>query len=202
MKKILMTVMACVCATGFAQTASEDIQAKLNAMRTMSASFTQKVTAGNREVSQSSGSMALSRPGKFRWETKRPLEQVVVADSQKLWVYDVDLEQVTVKKQEKGLGGTPGLFLSGNSDSVNRDFTVTSETKNKTQIFDLKAKSSKENYQRVKLIYTQNQLTAIEFFDQLGQHTVIKLTNIKSNPKLADKLFQFKPPKGVDVVDQ
>lgn len=202
MKKIIGLVLAVFVTNVFADTASDMAQAKLNGIRTMSAKFVQVVKAGKREVSNSSGIMALSRPGRFRWETQSPLEQVVVADSEKLWVYDIDLEQVTVKKQEKGLGGTPGLFLSGYDDTVARDFTVTEKTDGKNQIFHLKAKSAKENYQQLKLVFNGDMLTSIEFWDQLGQHTVVKLSRIKNNVKLAPKLFQFKPPKGVDVVDQ
>lgn len=201
MKKLMIMAIMLITTTAFSQTPAEEIQAKLNAMHTMSASFNQTVTAGKREVSQTSGMMALARPGRFRWETKSPLEQVIIADGQQLWVYDIDLQQVTVKKQDKGVGGTPGLFLSGNN-TVARDFTVNVTVKNNTKTFDLHAKSNKESYQQVKLIYKGDVLNTIEFFDQLGQHTIVKLSRIKTNPKLANQLFQFKPPKGVDVVKQ
>lgn len=202
MKKVIATFAYLFTTLVLAQTPAEEVQNKLNSMRTMSAKFNQTITAGKRQVSQSSGTMALSRPGHFRWQTNSPLEQLVVADGNKLWVYDIDLEQVTVKKQEKGLGGTPGLFLSGYDNTVTRDFIVSASTQGANQVFDLKAKSNKENYQQVKLIYNGKTLNAIEFFDQLGQHTVVKLSNIKSNLKLADTLFQFNPPKGTDIVTQ
>lgn len=184
------------------QTSGELLQAKLNAIRSMTADFKQVVKAKQREVSRSSGTMALERPGRFRWQTKQPMEQLVVADGKKMWVYDVDLEQVTVKKQEKGLGGTAALFLSGYDDTVARDFDVTQKNEGKTIIFNLKSKSSKANFQRIKLVFTADNLTGLELHDQLGQITTVKLNQIKSNPKLAVKLFQFKPPKGVDIVKQ
>jgi len=202
MKKYMALLLATVVTNSFAQTTAEELQTKLNAIRTMSANFNQTVQAGKRQVSESSGTMALSRPGKFRWQTKDPMEQLVVADSKNLWVYDVDLEQVTVKTQETGLGGTPGLFLSGYNDRVTRDFEVKKDDNAKADTFDLKAKSKKENFQRVKLTFKGAQLSGIEFYDQLGQHTVVKLSNIKNNPTLSAGLFQFKPPKGVDVVKQ
>lgn len=186
----------------FAETASDEVQAKLNAIRSMSATFTQVVKAGNRELSNSYGVMALNRPGRFRWETKSPLAQLVVADSKKIWIYDVDLEQVSVKKQEKGIGGTPALFLSGYDNTVARDFNVSKAEKGKLSVFTMKAKSSKENYQQVILSFNNDVLSLIEFYDQLGQHTVIRLTKVKNNPVLATDLFHFKPPKGVDVVQQ
>jgi len=202
MKKCAVLLAVLLINTAWGQSASEAVQARLNAIRSMTANFTQVVKAGKRSVSDSSGSMALSRPGRFRWQTIDPMEQLVVADSQKMWVYDVDLEQVTVKKQEKGLGGTPALFLSGYDDTVARDFDVTETTKGDKARFELHAKSGKENYQRVILTFNGEQLDKIEFYDQLGQHTTVNLSKVKTNPKLADSLFQFKPPKGVDVVKQ
>ncbi len=202
MKKILIGLLLTCSGAAFTQTPAELLQTKLNAIRSMTADFNQVVKAKHKEVSRSSGTMALERPGRFRWQTKSPMAQLVVADGQKMWVYDVDLEQVSVKKQEKGLGGTAALFLSGYDDTVTRDFDVAEKSEGKTIIFDLKSKSPKANFQRIKLIFTADALTGLELHDQLGQVTSVKLSQIKSNPKLAAKLFQFKPPKGVDVVKQ
>lgn len=186
----------------FCATADATLQAKLNAIRTMSASFQQVVHAKKREISRSSGTMALSRPGRFRWQTKQPMQQLVIADGQHLWVYDKLLEQVTVKKQGKGLGGTAALFLSGYDNTVAHDFDVTALTKENKDYFDLRAKSNKANFQRVKLIFVGDTLTGLELFDQLGQKTDVMLSQIKNNPNLAATTFKFNPPKGVDVVNQ
>lgn len=202
MKSLFLIILCSFSCVAFSQTSEELLQSKLNAMRTMTANFNQIVKAKKREVSRSSGTMALQRPGRFRWQTRDPMEQLIVADGQKMWVYDVDLEQVTVKKQEKGLGGTAALFLSGYNNTITKDFEVSEKTAGKVITFDLKAKSSKENFQRIKLIFTQDNLTGLELYDQLGQITFVKLAQIKSNPQLAAKLFQFKPPKGVDIVSQ
>ena len=140
--------------------------------------------------------------GMLCWQTKSPLAQLVVADGQHLWIYDVDLEQVTVKKQEKGLGGTAALFLSGYGDTVTRDFDVTTYNKGNKAYFDLHSKSSKANFQRVKLVFVGDELSGLELYDQLGQHTTVVLTNIKNNTTLSPALFKFKTPKGVDVVEQ
>lgn len=202
MKKLALLMILCCSNLVFAQTPGELLQSKLNAIRSMSANFKQIVKAKKREVSRSSGIMALERPGRFRWETKSPMEQLVIADGKKMWVYDTDLEQVTVKKQDKGLGGTAALFLSGYDDTVTKDFDVTQKDEGKLSIFDLQAKSSKANFQRIKMTFTQHDLTGLELYDQLGQITTVTLSGIKANPKLDQKLFQFKPPKGVDVVNQ
>jgi outer membrane lipoprotein carrier protein len=202
MKKIFLILLCSFSGYVWSQSEGESLQTKLNAIRTMTANFNQVVKAKQKEVSSSSGSMAIQRPGHFRWQTEDPMEQLIVADGQNMWVYDPDLEQVTVKKQEKGLGGTAALFLSGYDDSVAKDFDVQESSSGTVTTFDLKAKSSKENFQRIKLIFTKDDLTALELYDQLGQVTSVKLVQIKSNPKLSVKLFQFKPPKGVDIVQQ
>lgn len=202
MKKLFLVLLLGCSSVVFSQTSGELLQTKLNAIRSMTANFNQVVKAKKREVSRSTGTMALERPGRFRWQTKSPMEQLVIADGKKMWVYDTDLEQVTVKKQDKGLGGTAALFLSGYDDTVTKDFDVTQRDEGKLSTFDLKAKSSKANFQHIKMIFTQNDLTGLELHDQLGQITTVKLSGIKANPKLEQKLFQFKPPKGVDVVQQ
>lgn len=202
MNKLLFVLLFAASGTLFSQTPAELLQSKLNSMRTMSAQFNQIVKAKRTEVSRSSGTMALERPGRFRWQTTEPMEQLIVADGHNMWVYDVDLEQVTVKKQDKGLGGTAALFLSGYDDTVAKDFDVATTAKGKIISFNLKAKSSKENFQQIKLIFNQDNLTGLELHDQLGQITYVTLNKIKANPKLAAQLFQFKPPKGTDVVQQ
>ena len=201
-KTFLVAVSIMLSTTAFSQTADEILQGKLNAIRSMSATFKQVVKAKQRVVSRSSGTMALERPGRFRWQTKDPMEQLMVADGQRIWVYDTDLEQVTVKKQDKGLGGTAALFLSGYDNTVTRDFTVTQSGSSENPVFDLESKSSKANFQRIKLTFHQELLSGLELYDQLGQITTVQLSQAKLNPKLAAALFQFKPPKGVDVVQQ
>ncbi|ARB93842.1 outer membrane lipoprotein chaperone LolA [Legionella longbeachae] len=202
MKKIFIALLLSISTTVFCQTPGELLQAKLNGIRAMTANFKQSVKAKHRVVSRSSGTMALQRPGRFRWQTAQPMAQLMVADGQRIWVYDKDLEQVTVKKQSKGLGGTAALFLSGYDDTVTRDFNVSQTGVGDELVFDLKSKSSKASFQRIKLNFRQDLLTGLELYDQLGQVTTVQLSQIKLNPKLASNMFQFKTPKGVDVVQQ
>lgn len=202
MKKFVLCFLLLSTTPAFCDAVSETLQARLNAMHTMSATFDQVVNAKKREVSHSSGMMALARPGQFRWQTEKPLAQWVIADGHDFWVYDIDLEQVTVKRQDKSLGGTAALFLSGYNNSVTRDYDVTVKKSGDIDCFDLHAKSAKENFQRMKLSFDGDALIGIELFDQLGQHTNVHLSNIKTNPTLSSTLFKFKIPKGVDVVEQ
>lgn len=202
MKKNLFIFLLGFTAQAYSTSGHDALQLKLNAIRSMTAHFNQVVKAQKREVSRSSGTMALLRPGHFRWQTQDPLAQLLIADGRHLWIYDVDLEQVTVKKQDKALDGAAGLFLSGYNDTLARDFDVTVNIEGNKNYFDLHAKSSKTNFQRVKLMFEGEALTGIELFDQLGQDTDVHLDHIKLNPELVKTLFEFKIPKGVDVVEQ
>ena len=182
--------------------AANQLTQRLNALHTMSAQFNQEILSKKHVISHSSGTMGIQRPGKFRWDTKSPMAQRVIADGKHIWIYDVDLEQVTVKKQSKGLGGTPGLFLSGYDNTVARDFSVSMSQKGGLELYDLMPKSRKDSFQHVQLGFKGNALYSIDLYDQLGQHTKVKLYNIKVNPHLPGKMFSFSPPKGTDVVHQ
>ena len=94
-----MRLFLSISTSAFCQAPGDLLQTKLNDIRTMTATFKQTVKAKHRVVSRSSGTMALQRPGRFRWQTVQPMTQLMVADGQQIWVYDKDLEQVTVKKQ-------------------------------------------------------------------------------------------------------
>jgi outer membrane lipoprotein carrier protein len=202
MKKWLSLLLSMGLTATWASAPAEDLQGRLNAMKAMQANFKQVVKTKKKIIAQSSGTMALQRPGRFRWETKSPMAQLIVADGKKMWIYDVDLEQVTVKKQDKGIGGTAALFLSGYDDTVSRNFDVTNTSEGKSQHFYLKSKSKKDSFQQVEMVFDGNNLQSLKLFDQLGQVTDVKLSAIKNNVELNSQLFSFKPPKGVDVVQQ
>jgi outer membrane lipoprotein carrier protein len=202
--KWMVYSLACflVAVQGFASSEGDEVQKKLNAMTSMSAHFKQVVRAKKRVLSTSTGNMAFQRPGRFLWNTEDPMAQTVIADGDFIWVYDVDLEQVTVKKQSDGVGQTAALFLSGSHHTVNEEFSVKRQVDGIAIRYELTSKSSKANFQKVALVFEKDRLTAIELDDQLGQHTAVRLSAIKVNPTFPKKLFEFKPPKGVDVVRQ
>lgn len=186
----------------YAETNESDLQTKLTSIRTLHAHFKQDIQAKKRRVGTSSGTMALSRPGLFRWQTNQPSAQLVVADGRHIWIYDKELEQVSVKKQTSSLGGTAALFLSEDPAAVTRDFEVSKIADEPETIFSLKARSVKANFEKVQLVFNKQALHTITLYDQLGQRTTITLSQVQTNQKLASKLFHFTVPKGVDVVQQ
>lgn len=185
-----------------AQTASEQLQQKLQAIQTMSAAFKQVVKAKGRDVSHSQGTMALAKPNQFRWHIKEPMEQLIVADGKRLWVYDVELEQVTVKSQQKNTQATVALFLSEDASTVKRDFFVQVSRGLDGEVFKLKAVSEKTTFPEVVLAFKKESLKRIELLDKLGQRTEVQLSQVKNNQSLDRHLFEFTPPKHVDVVQQ
>jgi outer membrane lipoprotein carrier protein len=202
MKKLILSLLLIAWANSYAEDAGSVLQHKLNSLSSMKANFSQTVKTKKEVLQRSKGTFWLQRPGKFRWYTRTPSSQLIVADGAKLWIFDKDLEQVTVKKQEKGLGGTPALFLSGYDDTVKRDFTVSEKKSGKRDVFELNPKSKRSDFEEVKLVYQNDVLKEIHLKDHLGQLTLVKLSRVKVNPKISAKLFSFKPPKGVDVIKQ
>lgn len=108
---------------------ADALSAMLNNVHAMRADFVQTIYDNrNKAIQQSSGHMALSRPGKFRWEVVKPIPQLIIANGSRLWVYDKDLEQVTIRVLQEGAGDAPALLLSHVNTQIGKDFTV-SETK-------------------------------------------------------------------------
>ncbi|MDF1758289.1 MAG: outer membrane lipoprotein chaperone LolA [Legionellaceae bacterium] len=202
LKKILLWSLLLWTPVLLAGTSADELQKRLNAIKTMQASFKQVVSAKKQDTANSSGSMALSRPNHFRWQTKKPMPQLLIADGKKLWMYDEELEQVSVRKQSKNIGGAAAIFLGDDNNIVQRDFYVTMKKNNKKDYYDLRARGSKASFERVKLVFDGEMLKIIELYDQLGQHTKVYLEKVKINSKLSPSLFAFIVPKGTDVVSQ
>jgi outer membrane lipoprotein carrier protein len=154
------------------------------------------------QVGQSSfGQFYLSRPGKFRWNYQKPFAQEIVSNSEKVWFYDVDLEQVTSKPLDDSLGATPALLLTG---QVNIDEKFNLEEQGKDDDLNwirLSPKNEESGFKYILIGLNHGQLGGMELSDNFGQMTRIYFSNIKLNPVLNDTLFDFKPPKNVDVFE-
>ena len=153
------------------------------------------------KIQSSSGTMALSRPGKFRWQYAAPAEQLIVTDGKKLWLYDQDLKQVTIRPAEEALQGTPAALLSQRK-TLTETFTVSDEgDANGVKKLKLVPKSKESDFQDVSLWLKNGAPVRMVFRDTLGGSTDINFTKGKTNTKLDAGLFRFTPPKGVEVID-
>jgi chaperone LolA len=171
-------------------------------LTTLQSEFVQSLVDANGKVlDESEGVMHISRPGKFRLEyTSGSNNQLYVADGKKVWIYDRDLAQVTVKKQDDALGSTPALLLSSTAP-IEKNFRVKElGFHEKLQWLELKPLKSEGNFEYVRLAMEGNTLRAMEMIDGFGQSTRLYFKTVQRNAKIADSLFKFTPPKGVDVV--
>jgi len=166
------------------------------------ADFTQVVLDQNgKRIQSASGIMQFQRPGKFRWTYQKPYEQIIVGDGEKFWLYDVDLNQVTVKKLDAALGSSPAALLSG-SNEIERDF-ILKESGSQDGLDWLQAtpKTMDSSFESILMAFNaQAELVIMELNDAFGHKTVLRFSNMQRNPKLSAQQFRFTPPKGADVL--
>ena len=165
------------------------------------AHFAQIIVDKNmKQLQQATGTMHFARPGKFRWQYDKPYEQLIVGDGSRLWVYDKDLNQVSVRKLDKALGDSPAALLAG-SNEIEKIYNLTNLGNQEGLDWVEAVPKSKENaFERIRLGFSESGLQAMELRDQFGQATVIKFAEVERNPKLSPELFKFVPPKGADVI--
>ncbi len=168
--------------------------------QTLEAGFQQTLRAYDGEVlQQTEGEFYLQRPGLFRWNYKTPYEQVIVSDGEKIWIYDVDLQQVTVQKQSSGLPATP-MSLLQDSSTLHKNFRVTPiDEKNGVYRLKLESKSGESDFSEIVIGLDDKGLRFMQLHDQFEQVTDIVFSDIAANKKLAKEIFEFIPPEGVDV---
>jgi outer membrane lipoprotein carrier protein len=173
----------------------------LEHVQSMRASFRQEIVNGNQEViEEARGRMVLKRPGRFRWDYEQPYKRVVVADGERLWLYEADLEQVTVRPLAAGLGETPAALLTGARDVLDRFEYVSSSMADHVTWVRLKPRSADSDFESVAIGFTGEKLVQLELNDRLGQQTRLYLSDIEMNAKVADDTFRFQVPDGVDVI--
>ena len=181
--------------------ATDALHAFFDEVRSLRADFSQELfdrTKG--QLQHSSGSLAIQRPGKFRWDYLRPYRQEIVADGEKLWFYDTDLEQVTVKALEEGLGSTPAYLLTGDEPLESRFAVREIDPLGGWLRVELTPKEQEGNFETIRLSFEAGELVLMEVIDGFGQTTRFHFSAVERNPLLDGDLFQFVPPPGVDVL--
>ncbi|MBN1379898.1 MAG: outer membrane lipoprotein chaperone LolA [Gammaproteobacteria bacterium] len=172
-------------------------------LKSMQADFTQTIFDDQmRQLEVSRGQVVIQKPGKFRWDYKVPYVQHIVADGEKVWLYDPELEQVTVKPMVEALGSAPIALLSGEGD-LDKQFKFT-ELGNidGRQFVQLEVKIKDTDYGLMLLALGKENMDVMELKDKLGRVTRIEFSNIKLNKNIDNKQFHFDIPKGVDVIGQ
>ncbi len=179
------------------------LRSYLGAMQDLRAEFRQEVLGVEKEVLESaSGTVILSKPGRFRWDYQTPYERVIVADGERVWFYEADLEQVTIRRMTAGLGDTPAALLTGDEAALEEFEFVSAWADADIQWLQLAPVSLEADFSTVDLGFVGSELQRIEFLDRLGQRTRLLLSGIDHSPQLAEGEFQFKIPAGVDVIGE
>jgi outer membrane lipoprotein carrier protein len=165
------------------------------------ATFDQQVTAkSGRKPQNASGTMAFSRPGKFRWTYDKPYYQLLVGDGEKLWVHDRDLNQVTVKTLGDALASTPAALLAGRNE-LEKNFDLSEGgSEDGLDWVDAKPKANEGGFEAVRIGFKDGLLRGMVLRDSFGQTTKLRFTSFERNPAIDPAQFRFTPPAGADVI--
>jgi len=183
-------------ASGLAQ-----LKAFLDGAKSGRATFRQSVVAkGARGPQESAGTFTFQRPGRFRWSYEKPYQQLIVGDGAKLWIYDRDLNQVIVRRQDATLGASPAALLAGDN-ALERNFELADAGKGDgMELIEAKPRSPETGIERVRIGFRDNFPRTMELHDTLGNVTTLTFDGFERNVTLDPAQFAFVPPKGADVV--
>lgn len=180
----------------------ETLDRFFNGLQTLQADFGQSVQDSRGQITdKSNGKLAIKKPGKFRWDYAKPNEQTIVSDGQRIWLYDPELEQVTVRRADLSLQGTPAMLLSGEGNLRDSFEVEHVEQHDGMMVINLTPKRNDTDFKLVQMALRKDQLVAMSLTDKLGQTTLLEFQQFKRNTSLSESLFKFVAPKGVDVVD-
>lgn len=202
LRSLMLAALALTAGAAQAQSAEAALSRFLDGVTSYRAQFTQEQTdERGLVVGESRGTMALARPGRFRWAYESPTEQLIVTDGVKLWLYDADLKQVTIRGAADALQGTPAALLS-QQKTLTEAFTVQDEGEAQgIRQLKLLPRSKESDFQDVTLWLKGAAPVRMKFRDTLGGATDIRFTHPETNARLAESLFRFTPPKGVELID-
>ncbi|MCE5985332.1 outer membrane lipoprotein chaperone LolA [Pseudomonas sp. LF19] len=203
-RMLLVSAMALSSASAIAADAdAARLTQLLDKSRTISANFSQLTLDGTgTQLQETTGQMAVQRPGLFYWHTDAPQEQVVVSDGKNVTLWDPDLEQATIKKLDQRLTETPALLLSGDVSKISQSFDITSKEQGEVMDFVLKPKTKDTLFDSLRLSFRRGLVNDMQLIDSVGQRTDILFTAVKANEAIPASKFKFDIPKGADVISE
>lgn len=182
--------------------AIDSLKAFVQQAHTFKAAFSQTLLDKNLQVmQQASGVMMFERPGKFRWMYEKPYQQLIVGDGSRVWFYDHDLNQVTVRQLDLAIGSSPAALLAGGS-AIERDFELAElEVHDDIEWLEAVPKAKESTFELIRMGFTPSgELREMVLRDNFGQFTLLAFTDLDTNPVLPPDLFRFTPPEGADVI--
>jgi outer membrane lipoprotein carrier protein len=179
------------------------LTALLSQAKTLTARFSQLTLDGSgTQLQETAGELSLKRPGLFRWHTDAPAEQVLVSNGQKVWLYDPDLNQVTIQVMDQRLTHTPALLLSGDVSKISENFEVSYKEGGSVVDFVLKPKAKDSLFDNLRLSFRSGVINDMQLIDSVGQRTNILFLGVKMNEPIETAQFTFAVPAGADVIEQ
>jgi len=198
---VFLGALLALAASGARASSLERFSEFISKTLTARGEFEQKIFDRNRKLLQESrGVLAFSRPGKFRWTYVKPYAQLIVGDGSRVWIYDEDLKQVTVKKLDQALGSTPAALLAGNNEAM-RSFRLSDKgARDGLEWLEALPRDKEGSFEKIRMGFGSSGLEVMELLDSFGQTTVLRFVSLERNPKLDPGLFRFSPPRGADVI--
>lgn len=181
--------------------AGTDLAARLKAIRSLDADFTQTTLATKgKSESVVLGHIQAQKPGLFRWEVRRPYVQLLVSDGRELKIFDPDLLQMTIRPVSQELSQTPALLFTGNASALQKQFSVSQKVNGASVIYTLTPKAKDSVFADLSLQFKGNEPLSMSLRDSLGQQTHIDFFRVKRNAVLPASAFKFTPPTGTDII--
>lgn len=202
--KFRFALMLVLCGAAFAARADavDTLREFVREVKSGKAQFTQTVTSPDgAKKKTSSGNFEFARPNRFRFAYTKPFEQVIVADGQKVWIYDADLNQVSSRKLSAAIGATPAALLAGGN--LEKDFELAPlPAADGLEWAAAKPKAKEGSFESLKVGFRGKELAALEIVDSFGQRSLLQFSQFRPNAATAADAFRFVAPKGADVVEQ
>ena len=204
LKKIsLLLLLLTLNGFAVAEDAAEKLQSYLKQMQTLEGNFQQlTLDARGERMQEAEGTMLLPKPGRFYWSTDLPYPQVLVSNGKTLWVFDPDLEQVTIQTLDERATQSPAVILTGDATDLSKHFTINFTASANRVVFNLTPIETDSLFEELSLYFVDERISALQLKDSLGQKTRVDLTITQFNQPIDNQLFEFEVPANVDVIQE
>lgn len=203
MKRLVPALLLLMGSSLASATTTQDLNRFFTQVKRYQARFDQVVLdEALNPIQESSGKVWIERPGKFRWQYSAPYEQQIVGDGKQVWVYDIELKQVAVRRMAGALGATPAMLLAGRG-SLDANFTIKDlGRQGELDWVQMKPRRSDGGFEDIRIAFEEGKIRTLEMVDGFGQITRITFRDARENPPIAADTFKFTPPQGVDVISE
>ncbi|MCG6954098.1 MAG: outer membrane lipoprotein chaperone LolA [Betaproteobacteria bacterium] len=203
MGRTALALLALLVAVSAQASSLERFERYLRTTHSARADFEQQVFDARQALIQTAtGHFAFERPGRFRWVYVTPMRQLIVGDGARVWIYDEDLAQVTVRRLASALGSTPAALISGSTDVMQAFVFSELGLRDSLEWLEAKPRDAESGFDRIRLGMSAVGVEAMELVDHFGQTTRLRFSNVERNPVLDPGRFRFTPPPGTDVLGE